>query len=72
MVLANLLAPLLLTWCERMAASGGPTPATIIASGLLATEADRVSLAFGERGYSETDRRTQGDWAALLLGTQVL
>jgi ribosomal protein L11 methyltransferase len=71
-VLANLLAPLLLAWCERMAAADRKRPRTVIASGLLADEADRVSLAFGERGYTETDRRTQGDWAALLLGAQVL
>jgi ribosomal protein L11 methyltransferase len=71
-VLANLLAPLLLTWCERMAAVDRPRPHTVIASGLLASEADRISLAFAELGYHERERRTQGDWAALLLGAQVL
>jgi ribosomal protein L11 methyltransferase len=71
-VLANLLAPLLLAWCARMAASARPRPELIIASGLLVDEADRVSLAFGELGYEERERRTQGDWAALLLGAQVL
>jgi ribosomal protein L11 methyltransferase len=72
LVLANLLAPLLLAWCERMAAVDSKRPKLIIASGLLANEADRVSFAFSELGYHEDDRRIQGDWAALLLGAQVL
>ena len=62
LVLANLLAPLLLAWCER------PIPAsTVIASGLLVSEADHVGARFAQRGFEETDRRVQGEWAALLF-----
>jgi ribosomal protein L11 methyltransferase len=72
-VLANLLAPLLLTWCERMAAMGDvKRPHTVIASGLLTGEADRIAAAFAGLGYAEADRRIQGDWAALLLRGPVL
>jgi ribosomal protein L11 methyltransferase len=67
LVLANLLAPLLLAWCER-----GVAAETVVASGLLISEADRISLAFARLGYTEEDRRTQGDWAALLLSAKFL
>ncbi|MCW2999727.1 MAG: methyltransferase [Solirubrobacterales bacterium] len=65
-VLANLLRPLLL----RVAADGftGPAPDVLIASGLLAHEADEVAAAFAQHlGLVEADRRHAGDWAALLL-----
>lgn len=66
-VLANLLRPLLLA----LAGSGfaaGARPATLIASGLLTSEADEVAGAF-ERGLDlrEAGRRHAGDWTALLL-----
>jgi ribosomal protein L11 methyltransferase len=66
LVLANLLRPLLL----RVARDGftGPQPEVLIASGLLAHEADEVAAAFAEqRGLHEADRRHGGEWAALLL-----
>jgi ribosomal protein L11 methyltransferase len=65
-VVANLLRPLLL----RVAADGfaGTQPRTLVASGLLAHEADEVAAAFGQcLGLSERERRTSGEWAALLL-----
>lgn len=65
-VLANLLRPLLL----RVAADGftGPQPDVVIASGLLAHEADEIAAAFAEHhGLREADRRHGGEWAALLL-----
>jgi ribosomal protein L11 methyltransferase len=66
-VLANLLRPLLL----RLARDGfadGEVPRTLIASGLLAGEADEVAAAFAaSMGLRETDRRRGGEWAALLL-----
>jgi ribosomal protein L11 methyltransferase len=65
-VLANLLRPLLL----RVAADGftGTQPDVLIASGLLAPEADEVAAAFAERlGLREAGRRHGGEWAALLL-----
>lgn len=64
-VLANLLRPLLL--CVARAGFDGPPPATLIASGLLAHEADEVAGAFGRHGLREADRRHGGEWAALLL-----
>ncbi|MEA2305153.1 MAG: hypothetical protein QOH43_2433, partial [Solirubrobacteraceae bacterium] len=40
----------------------------LIASGLLAHEADEVAAAFAHhRGLHEADRRHGGEWAALLL-----
>lgn len=65
-VLANLLRPLLL----HVARTGfrGEVPATLVASGLLAHEADEVAAAFAEHhGLRETARRQGGEWAALLL-----
>jgi ribosomal protein L11 methyltransferase len=65
-VLANLLRPLLL----RVAADGftGTTPDVLIASGLLAHEADEVAAAFTTGlGLRETGRRHGGEWAAVLL-----
>jgi ribosomal protein L11 methyltransferase len=65
LVLANLLRPLLL----RVAADGfaGPPPHTLIASGLLVHECDGVAPAFARIGLVEAERRSHGDWAALLL-----
>ena len=65
-VLANLLGPLL----RRLAEAGfetGVAPRALIASGLLATEADGIAAAFARRGLAERARRTDGEWAALLL-----
>jgi len=66
-VLSNLLRPLLLRVANDGFA-GGEVPRTLIASGLLAREADEVAAAFGaSMGLRETDRRLGGEWAALLL-----
>ena len=63
-VLANLVRPLLLILADRMTAP----PPVLVASGLLAEEADDVAGAFALRhGYRETDRREAEGWAALLL-----
>ncbi len=64
-IVANLLRPLLL----RIAADGfdGDAPRALVASGLLAQEADEVAAAFAPLGLVETDRRLGGEWAALLL-----
>lgn len=67
LVLANLLGPLLLAWAAQLAASDHKRPTQIIASGLLVTEADRISAAFGELGYEERTRLAGGEWAALLM-----
>jgi ribosomal protein L11 methyltransferase len=59
-VVANLLTPLLLQWAGSLA----PETSRVIASGILAPEADQVSGAFGLR---ERARLLRGDWVALLL-----
>lgn len=67
LVLANLLAPLLLSWAEQMRSGAAQYAPQIIASGLLVTESDRVATAFAELGYAEIRRLERGEWAALLL-----
>lgn len=67
LVLANLLAPLLLPWARRLCADGAERPPQIIASGLLAAEADTVSAAFATAAYTESRRLERNEWAALLL-----
>jgi ribosomal protein L11 methyltransferase len=64
---ANVLAPPLLEW----AASGrGAWPGTLILSGILATEADRVADAFAAAsGLRERRRELAAEWAALLMVT---
>jgi ribosomal protein L11 methyltransferase len=64
-MLANLLRPLLL----RVAADGfeGAPPDILVASGLLAHEADEVATAFARHRLREADRRGDGEWVALLL-----
>jgi ribosomal protein L11 methyltransferase len=66
-VLANLLRPLLLHVAEQ-GFEGGAAPRALIASGLLAHEADEVAAAFAAGlGLREAQRRHGGEWAALLL-----
>jgi ribosomal protein L11 methylase PrmA len=64
-VAANLLEPLLVTVAARLGAVH--LPSRLIAGGLLRPEADRVAHAFAARGLKELDRRSSGDWTALLL-----
>jgi ribosomal protein L11 methyltransferase len=66
LVLANLLRPLLLC-VARAGFALGAVPATLIASGLLAHEADEVAAAFARHGLVEADRRQSAEWAALVL-----
>jgi ribosomal protein L11 methyltransferase len=42
-------------------------PRTLVLSGILPNELNEVADAFVPSGYSEQDRRQNGDWAALLL-----
>jgi ribosomal protein L11 methyltransferase len=60
---ANVLAGPLVSW----AAAQRELPPTLILSGLLAAEADRVAAAYARRGHGERERQVSGDWAALLL-----
>jgi ribosomal protein L11 methyltransferase len=64
-VLANLLRPLLLDYARKLV--DAEPPRTLIASGLLAHEADEVAAAFAPHGLHEQVRRERGEWAALLL-----
>jgi ribosomal protein L11 methyltransferase len=68
-VVANLLGPLLLEWAGREWPSGSPE--LVVASGLLATEADRAAAAFAAHGLRERERRERGEWAALSLVSQL-
>jgi ribosomal protein L11 methyltransferase len=61
---ANMTAPLLKVIAEQLNASA---PATLILSGLLPAELDDTAAAFAPVGMEEVDRRSDGDWAALLL-----
>jgi len=63
-VVANLLGSLLLEWAGRPWAEA---PERLIASGLLAPEADRVAAAFAAHGLAERERRERSEWAALLF-----
>jgi ribosomal protein L11 methyltransferase len=66
-VVANLLRPLLLCVAEQGFAGGG-RPSALLASGLLAREADEVAAALASRlGLEERARRASGEWAGLLL-----
>jgi ribosomal protein L11 methyltransferase len=65
-VTANLLAPLLITWADRLG-EAGELPERVVASGLLEFEADQLADAFGDLGLREADRLTRGGWAALIL-----
>jgi ribosomal protein L11 methyltransferase len=48
-------------------ASPPPVTSTMVLSGLLPTELDDIATAFAPAGLIEHDRRSEGDWAALLL-----
>ena len=65
-VAANLLAPLLITWADRLAYAA-ELPHRVIAGGLLAGEAEGVADALAASGLREARRREIGGWAALLL-----
>lgn len=62
---ANLTAPLLEAVAEAL--MPGNLPDTLICSGLLTTEYDRVKSAFAKHGLGETARGEMGDWGSLVL-----
>jgi ribosomal protein L11 methyltransferase len=66
-VTANLTAPVLLAIAERLAGTESDSTRTLICSGVLPGEADRVVAAFGRCGLAERERRAGGEWRALLL-----
>ena len=61
--LANLTAPILLAVAERLARP----PEVLVASGMLHAEADQVADALRRHGLAETERRTRGDWSAIVV-----
>jgi ribosomal protein L11 methyltransferase len=65
-VAANLLAPLLVIYAQRLA-QAGIVPGRVIASGLLAHEVDAVAAEFAPLGLRESTRRLGGEWAAVHL-----
>ncbi|HEY7266415.1 MAG TPA: 50S ribosomal protein L11 methyltransferase [Solirubrobacterales bacterium] len=65
-VVANLTANLLED-CAGHLAGQPEAPRTLVCSGMLEAETDGVGDAFAEAGFAESERRTEGDWAALLL-----
>jgi ribosomal protein L11 methyltransferase len=62
-VVANLTGPLLTT----VAAGLTRPPRALVCSGLLASELDPVAAAFAATGLAESERRSEGDWAALRM-----
>jgi ribosomal protein L11 methyltransferase len=67
-VAANLLAPLLLGWAERLSGvKPEARPKRVVASGLLRGEGDRVANAFAGLGLIETRRLAAGEWTASIL-----
>lgn len=67
-VLANLMRPLLLEVCEKIAALPGDHGIErIILSGLLVEEADEISAAYAALGLTERRRVSDGGWTGLLL-----
>lgn len=66
-VSANLVRPLLVDWASRVGSAPARAPEVILASGILTEEADGVAAAFARAGLQEEQRRSSGDWIALLL-----
>jgi ribosomal protein L11 methyltransferase len=64
-VVANLTAPILKAVAAQLGSAS--TPQTLVCSGILPTELDEVAESFHAVGLLETERRGDGDWAALLL-----
>lgn len=65
LTVANLTAPILLEVAARL--TGGNLPRTLICSGLLTTEYERVAAAFAPFDLVETDRDRIGEWGSLVL-----
>jgi ribosomal protein L11 methyltransferase len=65
-VVANLTANLLAD-CVRNLEDVAEIPETLVCSGMLESETDEVASEFAAIGLREDERRSEGDWAALLL-----
>jgi ribosomal protein L11 methyltransferase len=62
-VTANLTGPL----HERVAAGLERPPQWLVAAGMLARDAEAVAAAYAPHGLRERERRTEGEWTALVL-----
>ena len=65
-VVANLTANLLRDCAEHLA-ERDEAPDVLVCSGMLETEVDDVGSVFSSIGLRESERRAEGEWAALLL-----
>jgi ribosomal protein L11 methyltransferase len=63
---ANLLAPLLVNWAERLR-DATEVPRHLVAGGLVPAEAAAITEAFAVHGLEKVDQRSSTDWTALLL-----
>jgi ribosomal protein L11 methyltransferase len=66
-VTANLTAPILLAVAPRLAVDPRRAPATLICSGLLASEVPELLAALRPCGLQLRERRAEGEWRALML-----
>ena len=64
-LVANILAPVLITLASRM---GEVRPPRVVLSGILDEQADSVLGVWQQLGYDQTERRSRDGWTALLLG----
>jgi ribosomal protein L11 methylase PrmA len=65
-VVANLTGNLLRD-CAGHLVEAGEAPDTLVCSGMLETEVDEVTTAFAPTGLTESERRMEKDWGALLM-----
>jgi ribosomal protein L11 methyltransferase len=65
-VVANLTGNLL-KGCAGHLAESGEAPDTLVCSGMLETEIDEVVAALAPTGLTESERRAENSWGALLL-----
>jgi ribosomal protein L11 methyltransferase len=69
-VVANLTANLL-DDCAGQLTAEAELPRVLVCSGMLESETDGVAAAFATLGLAEKERRTEGEWAALLLRSEL-
>ncbi len=65
-VVANLTANLLKD-CAAHLRGADAAPRILVCSGMLESETDEVAASFSPAGLREAERRSEGEWAALLL-----
>ena len=68
LVVANILMQPLIALAERVAGKVAPG-GTLLLSGLLNEQLDPVARAYRARGMMEQERRSDGEWGLLRLGS---